>query len=307
MIKPWFSYLLFSIISSALITSCSFSPPQNTSKNNVLEKRTNLSSEKEFHTDFSITEKTTGIIFYRGEISLTAFEVLKKVYFQAKTPIHTIHIESLGGDGLAGILIGDFIKNQNLNVKVTSFCASSCANYIFTSGKQKQLGKDALIIFHGSLQQANLEEKFTQWFEAQLAGYQHKDVNSNKEAAIDSLSASIKTLQIKYFPEYKAACDITMNIKAGINTAKGIALQCAQFHKNLENMFYNVRNIDEKLALYGQTGSYQKVYESYRYIGFYYEIEELKKMGLLSINLIDGSWSPYKNPHYSYVYPVSRN
>ena len=49
--------------------------------------------------------------------------------------------------------IGLWIFDHELDVIVDELCFSSCANYIFTAGKNKIIEKDAIVGWHGSEQQ----------------------------------------------------------------------------------------------------------------------------------------------------------
>lgn len=62
-----------------------------------------------------------------------------------------VAIESTGGEINLGLDLGSFIFKNQLNVKVDSYCFSSCANYIFTAGIKKNLVKEAVVGFHGGV------------------------------------------------------------------------------------------------------------------------------------------------------------
>ena len=67
--------------------------------------------------------------------------------------ITAIRINSPGGFTDDGIKIGEWIFDHRLDVIVDELCFSSCANYIFTAGKNKIIEKDAIVGWHGSEQQ----------------------------------------------------------------------------------------------------------------------------------------------------------
>ena len=67
--------------------------------------------------------------------------------------ITAIRINSAGGITDHGIRIGEWIFDHQLDVIVDELCFSSCANYIFTAGKNKIIEKDAIVGWHGSEQQ----------------------------------------------------------------------------------------------------------------------------------------------------------
>ncbi len=67
--------------------------------------------------------------------------------------ITAIRINSPGGDTDEGMLIGEWIFDHEIDVIVDEICFSSCANYIFTAGKNKIIEEDAIVGWHGSEQQ----------------------------------------------------------------------------------------------------------------------------------------------------------
>ena len=69
--------------------------------------------------------------------------------------ITTIRINSGGGITDEAMKIGLWIFDHELDVIVDEICFSSCANYIFTAGKNKIIEKDAIVGWHGSEQQDN--------------------------------------------------------------------------------------------------------------------------------------------------------
>jgi hypothetical protein len=46
------------------------------------------------------------------------------------------------------------------------------------------------------------------------------------------------------------------------------------------------------------------VYLAYKYYGFFYSIESLKKLNVSNVYTKDGDWSPVSNPLYNKVYEV---
>ena len=67
--------------------------------------------------------------------------------------ITAIRINSPGGTTDEGILIGEWIFDHEIDVIVEDLCFSSCANYIFTAGRNKIIEEDAIVGWHGSEQQ----------------------------------------------------------------------------------------------------------------------------------------------------------
>jgi len=88
-------------------------------------------------------------IIYEGYLNERANEEIFQIHSKNKSSIKSIQISSRGGDVNLGMDLGEFIFDNNLDVHVQKYCLSSCANYVFTSGKLKILGKNSVIGFHG--------------------------------------------------------------------------------------------------------------------------------------------------------------
>ena len=51
------------------------------------------------------------------------------------------------------MMIGHWIYDRNMDAVVDDLCFSFCANYIFTSGRNKVIREDSIVGWHGSPQQ----------------------------------------------------------------------------------------------------------------------------------------------------------
>lgn len=249
---------------------------------------------------YSSTKKNQ--IRYSGKISFEGYEKLVKVYEEAKTKPTKLNITSSGGDGLAGILIGRFVQDKGLDVQVPRHCGSSCANYVFPAGKQKSLHHEALVIYHGGMFQENLLSKMLASHQSNKIGDTYKDNNKSKEASLISKSELETKLKHKYFPD-KGAC---IKPFGDTETIVESARRCLQFRQNIEREFFALLNVDPKLPYYGQEGSYKATYQAYKHIGFYYDLESLKQMGLSDVEVIGGTWKPSENSKFENVYKVTR-
>lgn len=65
-------------------------------------------------------------------------------------------IRSTGGSVAASIRFGEAVRDAGLVVVVKGYCASSCANYVFTAGKSRII--DGVVAWHGSLEQKDFRE-----------------------------------------------------------------------------------------------------------------------------------------------------
>lgn len=67
--------------------------------------------------------------------------------------ITTLRVSSGGGFTHEGIKLGTWIVENDVDVVVDRLCFSSCANYIFTAGRNKTILADSIVGWHGSAQQ----------------------------------------------------------------------------------------------------------------------------------------------------------
>ena len=67
--------------------------------------------------------------------------------------IKTLRVNSGGGNTDEGIKLGHWIFDHGVDVVVDHLCFSSCANYIFTAGRNKTIMADSIVGWHGSEQQ----------------------------------------------------------------------------------------------------------------------------------------------------------
>jgi len=98
--------------------------------------------------DLSVHKDT---LFYDGQITKEGVKRFIALYDKQKTKPTLITIRSKGGDAESGMDFGDFVRAQQLSVRVMDYCISSCANYIFPAAKTKRLAKDAVIAWHGAV------------------------------------------------------------------------------------------------------------------------------------------------------------
>ena len=99
-----------------------------------------------------ITVEGTTISFV-GDIESQTYRDFLYAVRGKEDQITTIRINSGGGITEQGMQIGEWVFDHKIDVIVDEICFSSCANYIFTAGKNKIIEKDAIVGWHGSEQQ----------------------------------------------------------------------------------------------------------------------------------------------------------
>jgi len=71
-------------------------------------------------------------------------------------------IRSPGGPVDHALPIGRMILRKRAKVTVSGICASSCANYIFSIARERVVLPDSIVLFHGGVSPATLEEAVPQ-------------------------------------------------------------------------------------------------------------------------------------------------
>jgi hypothetical protein len=91
------------------------------------------------------TPSTEGAFVFEGEITKQSVDVLiSKI---RKDKIGTVIMSSPGGDMDEGLRLAQFVYENNIIVKVNSYCHSACTIAFFSS-KNRQMGEDAIIGLH---------------------------------------------------------------------------------------------------------------------------------------------------------------
>ena len=99
----------------------------------------------------------SGRIAYIGSITTAANERVMEIFEGASEKPETVLISSGGGSTEAGMDLAEWILDHNLDVEVGDFCLSSCANYVFLAGNVKKLGRESVLLWHGSMWQESFD------------------------------------------------------------------------------------------------------------------------------------------------------
>ena len=114
-------------------------------------------------------------LVYNGRIDEESYTLFRRASDESGDDVTAIRINSRGGDVRSAIKIGHWIYDQGMDVVVDTYCFSSCANYIFTAGRNKIIWEGAIVGWHGSAQQdehiarslgISLEEYWRQQFDS---------------------------------------------------------------------------------------------------------------------------------------------
>jgi hypothetical protein len=200
-----------------------------------------------------------------------------------------------GGDGFAALAFGILIHRHGWDVEVTDLCASSCANFIFPAGKTKYLNRDSMLLFHGGPHQTNLLEMAEK--------FDHGWTMSG--APVDSvvLGRDNKEGTLRFSPNRSNA---DREVREFLSITDGsTAVELLTKFRSASDRFYEELGVNPVLPTYGQIGAHEPTYKSYKYGGFIYRLDSLRRLGIGNIELKNAEWLPERNPVYQDVYEVT--
>jgi hypothetical protein len=200
-----------------------------------------------------------------------------------------------GGDGAAALALGILIHRHNWDVEIVDLCASSCANWIFPAGKTKYLNSHSMLLFHGGPQQANLlemAEKLDQGLAVHGAPVESVVLGHENKEGVVSFTPG-KPAARQEVLEFLSMNDVSTSVE-----------KIGQF-RIASDQFYQKLGINPLMPTYGQIGAYEPTYKSYKYGGFIYRLDSLRRLGIGNIELKEGEWHPERHPDYRDVYEVT--
>ena len=95
-------------------------------------------------------------IYFNGLLTPDNASRLINEMNQAETRV--LRVSSGGGYVDAALDIAEQIVSRQLDIEISSLCASSCANYLFVAGNKKYILPGAIVIWHGGADQKDFRE-----------------------------------------------------------------------------------------------------------------------------------------------------
>lgn len=193
----------------------------------------------------------THILSYDGDLTEDGFLEFQRIFSENKQLVKWVDIKSKGGEINVGMDFGDFIHSQGLNLSVAEYCLSSCANYVFTAAASKKIGKYALIGFHGGASSQSFDD--TQLEE-----------------------------QIRSFPPEQQA-ELRRQMMAQLQAY-------LERSEQRERAYFKKIGVNQQITTLGQAQAYTERYKAKEYIGWYYTVADLEKLGVKNITVINPPW-----------------
>jgi len=194
-----------------------------------------------------------GKLHYDGPLTEEGVLKFKETYNESSHPLRWMVIRSQGGEINTGIALGEFIFEHNLNIVVNQYCFSSCANYVFTAANKKRLGKSTLVGFHGGASSSFFN-----------TGEMEEHIMSFPEEQRESIRQEMSSQLNSYLIETK----------------------------NSEHKYFDKIGVSALITTLGQEDKYSHLMDSGEYIGWYYSISDLKKLGVKDIEVTNPPWEP---------------
>jgi len=205
---------------------------------------------------------TADRIEYSGIITAEANAGVFELYESAQPRPTALWIESQGGSAGAGMQLGSWVFDNDLDVEVDTYCFSSCANYVFPAGRTKVLASRASLMWHGGVTQPiTLAE-----LEAVLGDtLDHMD-ELEEHALLEQRSREELLQQLDH-----SRVDLVAR----------------------ETRFFQKIGVDQRITVLGHLYERELLQGEGSYTGWDYSLEDLARLGVRQIRVRDGGqWGP---------------
>lgn len=93
---------------------------------------------------------TDHTVHYSGPIS----EAHNRAFFESikDRQVGRLVMTSGGGEVAAAIALGRWVFDHGIDIEISEYCLSSCANYVFTAARRKTIQPGAVVAWHGNYQ-----------------------------------------------------------------------------------------------------------------------------------------------------------
>ncbi|MGE4260424.1 hypothetical protein [Shewanella fodinae] len=105
-----------------------------------------------------ITMPDAHTLRFKGDTRIDDVKRLLAVAEDAPEPISRLIITSAGGNPTGGMMLGEWVHKQQIELEVSGICAGSCANYIFTAAKSVKVNADSVVGFSGGAWQQHWDK-----------------------------------------------------------------------------------------------------------------------------------------------------
>lgn len=198
-------------------------------------------------------------LIYQGQITQENNRQAYALFDSAEVKPNSLTITSGGGNVDLGMDLAEFVLAKKMNVRVPTFCFSSCANYVFVAGQRKWLGDKAVLGWHGNAASAK-------WLDADIDNMVKGLTGEEKKQEWERLRSHYDQV---------------------------IELASAR-----EKALYLRLGVDTKLLELGMSPSLIKAARKAKARGWTASQKLMESMGLSNIDSDKESWKPQQNKHF---------
>jgi hypothetical protein len=127
--------------------------------------------------DRSKVRLADGVLLIQGRLDRDLLAEFRSVIASADLRGVRVRLRSPGGERFTGMAIGREIYRRQLDVEVDVHCISSCANYLFTAGRNKYVESPDQVQFHGGMLQPDIVARALEVIEQGKQGVTGEDVS----------------------------------------------------------------------------------------------------------------------------------
>jgi hypothetical protein len=207
----------------------------------------------------------TNKVSYSGKLTESGLEMFINLLDEHRDNVRWLEIESEGGEINTGMSFGEIIHKNKLNVSIPNYCLSSCANYVFTAANKKSLGNNALVGFHGGASSEVLDKS---QIEEQVASFPKEQRESIRNQITAQLAKYIESAQKR------------------------------------EKLFFQRIGVNQEITTLGHAQQYKSLYDSENYVAWFYENEDLEKLGVKNVHVTNPPWRIKQLSEKAKVYKV---
>jgi hypothetical protein len=201
-------------------------------------------------------------IEYSGLITREANAGVFELYESADPKPQALLIESQGGSAAAGMELGSWLREHDLQVQIDTYCFSSCANYVFPSGRSRLLAAHASLMWHGGVTQRITPEELAGVLEETLTGLSEEERQQllrkySRDALMQELQQSLVTLVAH------------------------------------ETSFFQELGVDQRITTLGHLYERELLKGPDFYMGWDFSIADMARLGIRDVRIKDGAaWEP---------------
>ena len=213
-------------------------------------------------------------IEYQGLITSEANDGVFDLYQEASPKPTTLLIESYGGAAGAAMRLAMWMLDNELDVRVDTFCYSSCANYVFLAGRNKLLASRASLMWHGGVTQP-----------IDRAGLEH---------LLDDMLGVLE-------PDAREAVLAERSRERLLEQLEMSRLELIA----REKQFFERIRVDQRITVLGQLFERELLANDHDYAGWDLSLSDLGRLGVHGIRVIDNApWQPLPARENLFVYRI---